>query len=95
VPTVMFALLLPLAADQQAAADGLSSSTLLVLVGLGLLVLWLLSLLLHPFRACSTCNGASKSYGALATRSFRLCGSCGGSGRQLRLGARVWPQNRG
>jgi hypothetical protein len=59
-----------------------------------LLVLWLLSLLLHPFTTCSSCNGSPRSYGAVATRSFRLCASCGGSGRRLRVGARVWPQNR-
>jgi hypothetical protein len=84
---------LPLATAPQE-ADGLSGSTVLVLVGLGLLVLWLLSLLLHPFTTCSSCNGTPRSYGAVATRSFRLCGNCGGSGRRLRVGARVWPQNR-
>jgi hypothetical protein len=85
---------LPLAGEQQAAPDEVSGSTVLVLVGLGLLVLWLLSLLLHPFTTCSSCNGSPRSYGAVATRSFRMCGSCGGTGRQLRIGARVWPQNR-
>jgi hypothetical protein len=78
-----------------AAAGEWSGNTVLVLVGLGLLGLWLLSLLLHPFTTCGSCGGTSpRSYGSVATRSFRLCGSCGGTGRRLRIGARVWPQNR-
>jgi hypothetical protein len=81
----------PLAA---AAAAEWSGSTVLTLAGLGLLALWLISLLLHPFTTCDSCQGTPRSYGSIATRSFRLCGSCGGTGRRLRVGARVWPQNR-
>ena len=84
---------LPTSALLAAAAD-LSGTGILTLAGAGLLVAWIVSLLLHPFTACSSCKGTPRSYGAIATRSFRLCPACGGSGRQLRIGARIWPQNR-
>jgi hypothetical protein len=61
---------------------------------LGLLATWAVSLLLHPFTACPACKGTPRVYGALARHSFRLCPACGGSGRRLRVGARIWPQNR-
>jgi hypothetical protein len=92
VPFVSF---LPLASAPLAmAADEWSDSTVLTLAGLGLLALWPISLLLHPFTTCGSCQGTPRSYGSVATRSFRLCGSCGGTGRRLRVGARMWPQNR-
>ncbi|GAA5125040.1 hypothetical protein [Pseudonocardia adelaidensis] len=72
----------------------LSGATLLTIVGLGLLAAWAVSLLLHPYTACGSCKGTPRSYGAIATRSFRLWPGCGGTGRQLRAGARIWPQNR-
>ena len=75
-------------------AGGYSGGTLVVLALLGLLAAWAVSLLLHPYTACGSCGGTPRSYGAVATRSFRLCGACGGSGRRLRVGARMWPQNR-
>jgi hypothetical protein len=84
---------LPTATLLTTAAD-LSGAGILTLAGAGLLVAWIVSLLLHPFTACSSCRGTPRSYGAVATRSFRLCPACGGSGRQLRVGARIWPQNR-
>ncbi|OZM83724.1 hypothetical protein [Pseudonocardia sp. MH-G8] len=76
------------------ATANLTGTTLVTLAGAGLVVAWLLSLLLHPLTACSACKGTPRSYGVLASRSFRLCPACGGSGRQLRIGARIWPQNR-
>jgi hypothetical protein len=84
---------LPTATLLTTAAD-LSGTGILTLAGAGLLTAWILSLLLHPFTACSSCKGSPRSYGVLASRSFRLCPACGGSGRQLRIGARIWPQNR-
>jgi hypothetical protein len=83
-----------LAAAAAPLASDLSGSTLLTVIGLGLLLAWAVSLLLHPYTACSACKGTPRSYGAIATRSFRLCHSCSGTGRQLRVGARIWPQNR-
>jgi hypothetical protein len=77
-----------------ASATDLSGTTVFLVVGLGLFLAWLLSLLLHPFTACPSCKGTPRLYGMLATRSFRLCSSCGGTGRRLRAGARIWPQNR-
>jgi hypothetical protein len=75
-------------------ATDLSGTTLLTIVGLGLLVVWAVSLLLHPYTICGSCKGTPRSYGAIATHSFRLCPGCGGTGRQLRVGARIWPRNR-
>jgi hypothetical protein len=75
-------------------ASDLSGTTLLTIIGLGLLAAWAVSLLLHPYTACGSCKGTPRSYGTIATRSFRLCAGCGGTGRQLRVGARMWPQNR-
>ena len=77
------------------AATDPPGSSILMIAALGLLTAWILSLLLHPFTACSSCKGSPRSFGSVATRSFRLCGACGGSGRRLRVGARIWPQNRG
>jgi hypothetical protein len=75
------------------AAD-LSGSSVVVIAGLGVLVAWAVSLLLHPYTECGSCKGTPRSYGSIATRSFRLCPACSGTGRQLRVGARMWPQNR-
>ena len=76
------------------ATAGLTGTGVVVLAALGLLAAWAVSLLLHPFTACSSCKGSPRSFGVIAKRSFRMCGSCGGSGRRLRLGAQMWPQNR-
>jgi hypothetical protein len=75
-------------------ATDLSGSGLVMIAGLGMFVAWAVSLLLHPYTVCGSCKGTPRSYGSIATRSFRLCPSCGGTGRRLRLGARIWPQNR-
>jgi len=76
------------------AAGELSGATIVLIAGLGMLVAWVVSLLLHPFTACGACKGTPRSYGVLAAHSFRLCSACGGTGRRLRFGARMWPQNR-
>jgi hypothetical protein len=86
--------MLPLPAAATLLAPDLSGTTLLTIIGLGLLAAWAVSLLLHPYTACGSCKGTPRSYGTIATRSFRLCTGCGGTGRQLRVGARMWPQNR-
>jgi hypothetical protein len=56
-PVPMF----PTAPAETLAAAGESGSSVLVLVGLGLLGLWLLSLLLHPFTTCGSCQGVPRS----------------------------------
>ncbi len=71
-----------------------SGATIVVVIALGLVLLWVLSLRLHPYTACSACKGKSRLFGAFATRSFRLCSTCGGKGRRKRVMADVWARNR-
>ena len=72
MPFVSF---LPLASAPLAmAADEWSDSTVLTLAGLGLLALWPISLLLHPFTTCGSCQGTPRSYGSVATR-FQMADS--------------------
>ena len=72
------------------AAEGGSGNTALLVVVVVALVGWLISLVLHPWTACSACKGSPRRFGAVASKSFRLCAACGGSGRQLRFGARMF-----
>jgi DnaJ-class molecular chaperone len=72
------------------AADSGSGNTALLVVVVVVVLGWLVSLVLHPWTACSACKGSPRHYGAVATKSFRLCSACGGSGRQLRFGARMF-----
>lgn len=61
------------------------------------LVLWVLisgagyvvSLRLHPRRACWTCGGSGKHTGIVFDYANRACATCEGSGRRPRLGARI------
>jgi hypothetical protein len=49
--------------------------------------LYAASVLLHPSIACGKCEGKSRHYGAVFSRSFRSCSRCGGSGKKRRWGA--------
>jgi hypothetical protein len=73
--------------------DG-SGVPVLVIVVAGAVLAWLLSLLFHPYRACRSCGGTPRVYGAVATKSFRMCPHCGGTGRRRRVGATLWERNR-
>lgn len=44
------------------------------------------SLVVHPFRICKGCKGTGRHRGTLFTYSHRQCTSCGGQGRHRRLG---------
>ena len=64
----------------------------------GALLLWglayLISVRIHPYRACRACKGVARRRGKVFTRSFARCRSCNGTGRRLRFGARLFSSNR-
>jgi hypothetical protein len=73
----------------------------LILIALVVLVGYLVSLRLHPWRNCRPCKGTGRHRGALYKYSQRSCTACGGNGRRGRLGvrvihsgARVWGETR-
>jgi DnaJ-class molecular chaperone len=55
------------------------------LVALVAVVVWLLSLIVKPQKACRFCSGA----GLKSTRRLKFCRWCGGTGRRFRFGARL------
>ncbi len=54
--------------------------------GLAWLVIYVISLWIHPFISCRTCSGTGRQGGSLFGYAHRQCGSCGGQGRHRRLG---------
>ncbi len=75
------------AAEQAASGGGAGGSGAIIVVVL--VAGYLVSLMLHPYTHCRTCNGTPRSYGTFYTKTFRLCSKCGGGGRERRLGARL------
>jgi hypothetical protein len=53
-------------------------------------IAYLLSLRIHPWRACRACRGTGRHHGSVFTYSHRQCLSCGGNGRRARLGVHVF-----
>ncbi|MBI1759392.1 MAG: hypothetical protein HYR62_09235 [Actinobacteria bacterium] len=80
-----------LAAAQDAGTTGMPVSFAILAAIVGT---YLLSLYLHPYSKCKTCNGTGKHAGAMFGYAFRACRSCGGSSRRLRLGAKFLGINR-
>lgn len=73
----------------------------LAILALIALVAYLVSLRLHPNRACRACKGTGRHRGSVFKYAQRSCTSCGGNGRRGRLGvrvihggARVWGETR-
>jgi hypothetical protein len=62
----------------------------LLLIAAVATVCYLVSLRLHPWRACRSCKGAGRHKGSVFTYSSRGCTSCGGNGRRARLGVHVF-----
>lgn len=52
------------------------------------------SLRLHPWRPCRSCDGSGKTRDPLWRSAFGTCRSCGGRGRHPRLGVRVLTPGR-
>jgi hypothetical protein len=59
--------------------------TALILIGLGVLAAWCLSLLRWPFRACLRCGGSGKNPGSNG-KHWGFCRRCGGSKQVRRFG---------
>lgn len=51
---------------------------------------YFISLRVHPLTRCGACKGNSRHYGTIYSHSFRRCRRCGGTGRQDRLGTRLF-----
>jgi hypothetical protein len=60
----------------------LGAVAILILVG------YLASVYLHPFRSCRWCKASGKHWGAIYAYSHRPCVHCGGSGRRPRFGTK-------
>jgi hypothetical protein len=58
---------------------------LVVIIGVGYLV----STRIHPLKKCPTCT-SGRHVGGVYTGSFRRCRRCEGSGRQDRVGTKVF-----
>jgi len=59
-----------------------------VVVALGLLAAWQVSLWLYPFAPCRRCSGTRQVPGSNKDR-WGTCGRCAGSGKRRRFGART------
>jgi hypothetical protein len=62
----------------------------LVLAALGLLVVYISSLRLHPRTRHRACGGTGEHHSALFPWTHRKCPGCGGRGRIIRWGASQW-----
>jgi hypothetical protein len=63
-----------------------------VIVALALIAAigYYLSLRIHPLTRCKQCKSISRNYDIIYTSSRHTCGQCGGSGREDRLGVRLF-----
>jgi DnaJ-class molecular chaperone len=62
-------------------------NSVLVLIIAVILVGYLVSGFLHPFRPCRSCGGSGVHKGSIYRRAIRNCAACGGRGRFRRVGA--------
>lgn len=50
---------------------------------------YVVSLYIHPYVKCGTCNGGARHRGALFSYAARPCHGCSGTGQQQRLGSKL------
>jgi hypothetical protein len=62
----------------------------LVIIGLAAVVGYLVSLRVHPLTKCPACKMTGRHFGSVYTSSYRRCRKCGGTGRQDRMGVRLF-----
>ena len=60
-----------------------------VITGIAWVVIYLISLRIHPFKTCRGCGGSGRRPGKVFGYAHRQCLSCGGQGRHRRLGTVV------
>lgn len=58
-----------------------------VLLILGLLALYVVSIAVWPYTACGACQGGK--HHSPTGKNHRPCGRCDGSGKKVRLGSRL------
>jgi DnaJ-class molecular chaperone len=63
---------------------------IIIIIGILAAVGYYISLRVHPLVKCKVCNGGGKHGGAMYAYAHRRCRKCGGSGRQDRLGVRLF-----
>ena len=66
----------------------------LILVGVGLVVVYVVSLWLYPYESCPSCKGSSGKRMSSTGKAWGNCRHCEGSGKRFRLGRRIWGTNR-
>ncbi|MBV9382569.1 MAG: hypothetical protein JOY82_19370 [Streptosporangiaceae bacterium] len=64
--------------------------SVLVLIGLVVAVGYFVSLRIHPLTKCRVCNMTGRHFGSVYKGTYRRCRKCGGSGRQDRLGVKLF-----
>ncbi len=62
----------------------------LIIIGIIAAVGYYISLRIHPFTKCKLCKGGGRHFGSVYPYAHRRCRKCGGSGRQDRLGVRLF-----
>ena len=63
---------------------------IIIIIGIIAAVGYYLSLRIHPLTKCRVCNGGGRHFGTVYGYAHRRCRKCGGSGRQDRLGVRLF-----
>ena len=51
---------------------------------------YFVSLRIHPLKRCRTCKMQGRHFGTVYSYAYRRCRTCGGSGRQDRLGVKLF-----
>jgi DnaJ-class molecular chaperone len=64
-------------------------SVLVILVAM-VAVGYFVSLRIHPLKRCRTCKMQGRHFGSVYSYAYRRCRTCGGTGRQDRLGVKLF-----
>jgi DnaJ-class molecular chaperone len=51
---------------------------------------YFVSLRIHPLKRCRTCRMQGRHFGSVYGYAYRRCRTCGGTGRQDRLGTKIF-----
>jgi hypothetical protein len=64
--------------------------TAFIVIAIVAVVCYYISLKIHPLTKCRACNATGRHFGTVYSYAHRRCRKCGGSGRQDRLGVRLF-----